>query len=161
MWRLFLKLDSDKYPMRNYGDMAFRIYGAWPRHVVNILQSLQLLFNVSIVILSNGMALSQMSKFKLCFSVCCLIFPLVGMIGGQIRTLRNLGQFGHLNMWINVFVMITVMVVAGRSDPNYAAAFGTFGTPKGPIVHSGWTPEGTKFINQLNAAMQMVYAYGT
>ncbi|TVY81550.1 hypothetical protein LSUE1_G003377 [Lachnellula suecica] len=51
------------------------------------------------------------------------------------------------------------MVIAGRSDPNYAAALGTFGTPKGPVVHSSCTPEGTKFINQLNPAMQMVYAY--
>lgn len=101
-----------------------------------------------------------MSKFKLCFSVCCLIFPLAGMIGGQIRTLRKLGQFGHLNVWINVFVMITVMVVAGRSDPNYVAALSTYGIPEGPIVHSGWTPGGTQFINQLNAAMRMVYAYG-
>lgn len=160
VWKSFLKLDSDKYPMRTYGDLAFRIYGVWPRHVVNVLQSVQLLFNVSVIILSNGLALSQMTKFRLCFSVCCLIFPLVGMIGGQIRTLSKLGQFGHLNIWINIFVMIAVMVVAGRSDPNYEAALGTFGIPKGPIVHSSWTPKGTQFINQLNAVMQMVYAYG-
>ena len=40
--------------MKNYGDLAFRIYGTIPRYTVNILQSIQLLCQVGLIIISNG-----------------------------------------------------------------------------------------------------------
>lgn len=54
----------------------------------NILQSIQLIFNVGIIILGNGQGLSQIAKFRLCFSVCMVVWTLAGMIIGQIRTLQ-------------------------------------------------------------------------
>ena len=46
LWRLFVRLDSLKYPLKTYGDMAERIFGKIARHVCTVLQSLQLLVNV-------------------------------------------------------------------------------------------------------------------
>jgi len=74
---------------------SFRVYGPVMRHLVNFLQSIQLLFNVGIIIVANGQALSQVSKFKLCYAVCCLIFALVGFLIGQVRTLQKYGWFAN------------------------------------------------------------------
>lgn len=46
LWRLFVRLDSERYPLRSYGDMAERLFGRTARHVVNVLQSIQLVVNV-------------------------------------------------------------------------------------------------------------------
>lgn len=61
LWKIFVGLDSTRYPMRNYGDMAFRIYGAWARILVNVLQSFQFFLNVTLLIESNGQGLAQMA----------------------------------------------------------------------------------------------------
>jgi hypothetical protein len=160
IWRMFLRLDSDRYPMRTFGDLGFRIYGVWTRHGMNLLQSIQLLFNVGVIIIFNGYALSQMSKFKLCFSICVFIWPVVGMIVGQIRTLQKFGFLANFAIWINVSVIFITMGVAAHSAPNYVASLAQFGTPQGPIVHTVWIPAGSTFNTQLGAAMQIVYAYG-
>lgn len=46
LWTQFTKLDSDKYPIRSYGDLAHRLFGTWARHSVSLLESLQLIVNV-------------------------------------------------------------------------------------------------------------------
>ena len=46
LWKLFCWLDSDRYPIKTYSDLAERICGKWFRHLCTILQSLQLIFNV-------------------------------------------------------------------------------------------------------------------
>ncbi|TGO20543.1 hypothetical protein BPAE_0287g00120 [Botrytis paeoniae] len=91
LYYMFLGLDSHQYPLRTYGDIAFRVYGAPVRHTVNILQSIQLLFNVGVIVVGNGQALSQVSKFKLCYAICCLVFALAGFFLGQVRTLQKFG----------------------------------------------------------------------
>jgi hypothetical protein len=100
---MFLALESDNYPMKTFGDMGFRIYGKETRHGMNILQSIQLLFNVGVIIIGNGQALSQMSKYKLCFSICCLIWPLVGFVMGQIRTLAKFGRIANFAICTYIF----------------------------------------------------------
>ena len=50
LWYMYLKLDSEKYPVHNYGDLTERIYGRIARHGINVLQSIQLLFNVAVII---------------------------------------------------------------------------------------------------------------
>lgn len=64
LWFLFLKMDSDRYPVRTYSDIAERIFGRWAAYVVSILQSVQLIVNVGTLCLSNGQSLSQISKGK-------------------------------------------------------------------------------------------------
>jgi hypothetical protein len=160
IWRMFLKLDSDRYPMRTFGDLGFRIYGTYTRHGMNILQSVQLLFNVGVIIIVNGQSLSQMSKSKLCFSICVFIWPLVGMLVGQIRSLQKFGYIANFAIWMNILVIFMTMGVAAHSAPNYVASLASFGTPQGPIEHTVWIPSGSDFNSQLGAAMQIVYAFG-
>lgn len=69
LWHAFLGLDSHEFPMKNYGDLAFRLYGSTARHVVNVLQALALLLVLGQITIQQGQALSQMSKFRLCYAV--------------------------------------------------------------------------------------------
>lgn len=156
IWRMFLKLDSDKYPMRTFGDLRYRIYGTNTRHGMNILQSIQLLFNVGVIVIVNGQSLAQMAKYKICFSAAVIIWPVVGAIVGQIRKLSQFGYIASFSIWINFLVIIMCMAVAARTLPNYAVSFST----PAPVVHTIWNPPGSTFISEVNAAMQIVYAYG-
>src|SRR5947209_2554370 len=97
-------LDSHEFPLRTYGDLAFRLYGPAMRHLINILQSIQLIFNVGIIIISNGQALSQISQFRLCYAICCLIWALAGFIIGQVRTLQKYGWLANCAIWLNILV---------------------------------------------------------
>ena len=120
LWRLFVRLDSYKYPIRTYSDLADRIFGRWFKNMTTVLQTLQLIFNVGFatdllirsspaffslqvgtICLSNAQSLEQITNnHRFCFSVAILIWPLIGMVIGQIRTLK---QFGWL---ANSFVFI-------------------------------------------------------
>jgi Transmembrane amino acid transporter protein len=162
--------------MRTYGDIAFRIYGTPMRHTVNILQSIQLLFNVGVIIVSNGQALSQVTKFKLCYAVCCLVFALTGFFIGQVRTLQKYGWLANAAIWINVFVIIETMAIVPHEGPLYAAVQASAGEALGgdlvtqsnngtgpfpPVIHfAGLPPDSRGFTGALNGLMQAVYAYG-
>jgi hypothetical protein len=156
--------------MRTYGDIAFRVYGTPMRHLVNLLQSIQLIFNVGIIIVGNGQALSQVAKFKLCYAICCLVFALSGFVIGQVRTLQKYGWLANAAIWMNVFIIITSMGVASKTGPNYPAIDAMAGTALGgdlvnpsangtypPIVHfSGLPPSTTGFTGAINGLMQAV-----
>jgi hypothetical protein len=156
LWWMFLKLDSERYPVRSFGDLGQRIYGRWFRHVCNILQSLQLVINVGIIILGNGQGLSQMVKFKLCFSVCNVVWTLAGMILGQIRTLQKFGLVANLSIWMNIIVLIMTMAFVANSPPNYLAS--PFGQYAGPVMTQAINLQ--PFQSQLNGIMQIVFSYG-
>ena len=89
VWRVFLGVDSYEFPARNYGDLAFRVLGTPARHVTNFIQALALLLLLGSVTILFGLNISQMSKFRLCYIVCPLIFAATGCFLSQIRTLRN------------------------------------------------------------------------
>lgn len=91
LWKCYLGLDSHEFPLKNYGDLAFRIYGTTFRHCVNVLQVLALILILGQITIQQGQGLSQVSKFKLCYAVCPVIFIAVGFFIGQVRTLRNYG----------------------------------------------------------------------
>ncbi|KAF7886288.1 hypothetical protein EAF00_010391 [Botryotinia globosa] len=174
LYYMFLGLDSHQYPLRTYGDIAFRVYGAPVRHAVNILQSIQLLFNVGVIVVGNGQALSQVSKFKLCYAVCCLVFALAGFFLGQVRTLQKFGWLANAAIWMNVFIIVCSMVVISHSAPNYLAVDAAAGTALGgalvtpddagnfpPVATFGNLPPSTAgFTGAVNGLMQAVYAYG-
>ena len=111
LWKIFIGMDSTRYPMRNYGDVAFRIFGPTARIVVNVLQSFQFFLNICLLIESNGQGLAQMAKGKsgngyLCFIVAEVIFMLLGFVFGQIRTLQRLSWLANIAIWLNVVVII-------------------------------------------------------
>jgi hypothetical protein len=136
LWHLFLMLDSTRYPMKTYGDFAFRIYGTVARHLMNILQTIQLIFNVGIIVISNGQGVYQINS-NICYIACCIIWVALGMILGQIRTLQKFGWVANLAIWLNIVVLITTMAVVTHTPPNYAMSEDTNQIPKGDgIVHT-------------------------
>ncbi|KAI0925331.1 hypothetical protein AcV7_005602 [Taiwanofungus camphoratus] len=158
LWWLFLKLDSDTFPVKTYADLTERIYGRAARHVVNVLQSLQLIINVGTICLSNGQSLSQIAKGNLCFAVCIVIWAIVGMVIGQIRTLKNYGWLANSAVWLNLLIIFISMGFVAHSPPNYAAAEAAYGITQGPIKKAAFV--GLPLASKVNGIMNMVFAYG-
>lgn len=161
--------------MKNYGDIGLRLYGSWFRHIINFLQAVQLTISVGVLVISNGLSISQVSKFKLCYVVCCLIWAVVGFFLGQIRTLNKLGLLANFAVVINLLIMFISMGVMAHSEPNYIAAqAGSAGAALGgtsvapfangtypPIQRYGGVPPSTNgFVGSINGLMNGVYAYG-
>ncbi|KAJ5083595.1 hypothetical protein N7456_013022 [Penicillium angulare] len=166
LWRMFTGLDSTRFPMRNYGDLAFRVFGNWARIGVNVLQSFQFFLNVSLLIESNGQGLAQMvagvnnTGGFLCFIAAEVIFMVIGFVLGQIRTLQRLSWLANLAIWGNVIVIIMTMVVVYKYPPNYDAVKTSYGIEKGPIVTSATWPTGLDLNDKVTAMMNAVFAYG-
>lgn len=75
LWQMFIGLDSTRYPLRNYGDMAFRVFGKWARLLVNSLQTFQFFLMVALITESNGQSLAQMAAGKNGTGfLCCTCF---------------------------------------------------------------------------------------
>lgn len=125
--------------------------------------------------MSNGEALSQAVKFKLCFAICCLIWTLAGFFFGQVRTLQKFGWLANAAVWINVVCMIVTMGAAAHTAPNYLGAASSAGatldgglsvTPDQntgvfpPVQHSAGLPPSNNFAGTVNGAMQAVFSYG-
>lgn len=165
LWWQFLGLDSDKYPVKNYGDLAFRIYGNWFRYIVNILQSCQFFLGVTLLIVVNGQGIAQLSQGPngskaLCFTACLIIFTVAGFVVGQIRTMQKFGYIANIAVWMNLFVIFMTMGIVANSSPNYEAVFASYQIPQGPIKTSGGVPDGLTFVDNINGLMQAVYSYG-
>ncbi|KAJ5723155.1 hypothetical protein N7488_001190 [Penicillium malachiteum] len=178
LWDTFLGLDSYQFPLRSFGDMGFRLYGPWMRHLFNFLQSVQLLLNVGLIVISNGEALSQAAKFKLCYIICCLIWALVGFFLGQIRTLQKFGWLANAAVWLNLLCMFVTMGGGAHTPPNYTAYTETAGytigngssviptqLANGTLVYpavktTGGIPDAGDFTATVSGAMQAVFAYG-
>ncbi|KAK5723143.1 hypothetical protein LTR17_013938 [Elasticomyces elasticus] len=163
--RMFVGLDSTRYLLRNYGDLAFRIFGNWARTIMNVLQSFRFFLNVALIIESNGAALSQMSAGKsqagfLCSVLAEAMFTICGFILGQIRTLQKLSWLSNLAIWLNVNANIMTMVVVYYYAPNYEAALTSFKILEGPTVTSANWPANFELKDRINDLMNCVFAYG-
>jgi amino acid transporter len=129
---------------------------------------------VSLITISNGLALSIITKFKLCYVVCVIILVVTGMLLGQIRTLQKFSWLANIAVFMNVFIMILTMIVAAHSDPNYNAAgvlsagaslmdgsIDQLPNGKWPAVkHYNNIPPTGSFVAALNGIMNTVFAYG-
>ncbi|KXL49116.1 hypothetical protein M433DRAFT_7937 [Acidomyces richmondensis BFW] len=172
LWDCFMGMDSFEFPVKAFGDLAFRIYGPFCRYLINILQAIQLLCNVGAIIISNGQALSEASKFKLCYAICCLVWALAGFIFGQIRTLQRFTILANLAVFINLAIIFVTMAGAADYPPRYSSVGNSAGSTiypnlvsqvqQGiypPVKQSGGLPT-TNFAASLNGAMQAVYSFG-
>ncbi|GAA95231.1 hypothetical protein E5Q_01887 [Mixia osmundae IAM 14324] len=162
IWHMFLGLDSLQYPMRTFGDLCGRVLGRPARHMSNFLQAAQLITNVAIITLGNGQGLSQVSKFKLCFVVCNVLWMASGMILGQVRTLKKFGWLATLAIYMNLLVIIITMGVVCHQVPNYGAnGESQYQNPDG-----SWMPVQTflevsqPFEGKLVGILQVVFSYG-
>lgn len=162
LWKDFLLLDSIKYPLRNYGDIVGRIFGAKTRYAIDFFQSVQLFCNVAVIILGNGQGLSQIAKGKGCYTVLIFVWAVAGAIIGQIKSLAKFGFLANAAIWMNVFVIIATMACVAKFAPNFVAALESNGVEKGAVITkvviSGAGK--TMFQAQLNACMNIVYSYG-
>ncbi|EJD50784.1 hypothetical protein AURDEDRAFT_135147 [Auricularia subglabra TFB-10046 SS5] len=160
LWHLFVKLDSDRYPIRTYGDLAERIFGRWARRFCTVLQSIQLILNVGLLCLLSGQSLSQVSNAKLCFSVCVVIFVIVGVAIGQIRTLKDFTNLANGAVWLNLLIIFLSMGIVAHSAPNIASAIATYGEGRasGPVQTAAFVS--LPLFDKVNGIMNMVLAYG-
>lgn len=105
LWKMFLGTDSDRFPVHNYADLMVRLVGPGFGYLVHVFQALQLILGLVYLILVNGQAISQISQTTpgengLCFIVCVLIFALVGMVAGQVRTLQRFAWAANFSIFI-------------------------------------------------------------
>ncbi|KIK59098.1 hypothetical protein GYMLUDRAFT_44836 [Collybiopsis luxurians FD-317 M1] len=159
LWRLFCRLDSHEFPIKTYGDLAERCLGKEFKHLCTALQSLQLIINVGVICLSNGQSLEQLAaNHDFCFSIEVLIWALVGMFLGQIRSLQKYGFFANSAVWLNLTIIFTSMGFVAHSPPNFAAAKAAFGLDPAPVQTAKFTT--LPLFDKVNGIMQMVFAYG-
>ncbi|KAH8690322.1 transmembrane amino acid transporter protein-domain-containing protein [Talaromyces proteolyticus] len=171
VWRVFMGLDSHQFPVRNYGDIAFRSCGQTIRYITNIMQAIALLLLVGQVTIQFGENISQVSKFRLCYAVCPVIFVCVGFLVSQIRTLKSFGWIANLSVWVNLLVIFISMGVIANSLPNYEiSTLGSAGSAVDPdtitpvngvypaIMHyNGLPPNG--LVGSINGLLSAVLAY--
>lgn len=172
IWRVFLGVDSYEFPARNYGDLGFRTWGTLARYITNIMQALGLLLLLGQVTIQFGENISQVSKFKLCYVVCPILFVIVGFFLTQIRTLKSYGWVANLAVWLNLLVIFITMGVIANSPPNYAiSVLGSAGSAVDPdtikpddngvyppVIHyNNLPPNG--LVGSINGLLSGVLAY--
>nr|GAT43606.1 predicted protein [Mycena chlorophos] len=154
LWRLYIRLDSNRYPIRSYGDIMHRIYGTTARRIANVMQSIQLIIVVGIICLANGQSVSQIAKGHICFSLAIIIWAIFGCVIGQIRTLRNYGWLANVAVWINLLIIFTAMGFVSHSPPNFSAAQSSLGVSPGPVVTEKFAK--VPLFDQVNGIMNML-----
>ncbi|KAJ3496480.1 hypothetical protein NLG97_g2627 [Lecanicillium saksenae] len=171
IYRMYLGMDSYQFPVKNYGDLGYRTMGPFGRHIANVSQALSLVMLVGQITLQFGLNISQVSKFRLCYAVCPVIFACVGFFLTQIRTLKSYGWIANTAVWLNVFILIMTVGVIASSPPNYAiSTLGSAGSAVDPstikpvdgvyppIMHYNSAPTGG-LVGSINGMMTGVLAY--
>ncbi|KAI1195713.1 transmembrane amino acid transporter protein-domain-containing protein [Nemania serpens] len=138
IWKIFMGVDSHEFPARNYGDLAFRTWGTTARHVVNVLQAIALLLLLGQVTILFGQNISEISKYRLCYIICPLIFVIVGFFLTQIRSLRSFGWIANFGFWLNILAIFISMGATAHNPPNYSIA--VLGSVGGSIDKASITP---------------------
>ncbi|OAA78805.1 Transmembrane amino acid transporter family protein [Akanthomyces lecanii RCEF 1005] len=167
LWKIFITLDSSRYPMLSYGDIFFRIFGPKTRHFINVAQSLQQFCTVMVLIFSKGRIISLLAGPNLCFIVCMIIIMLIGIVGGSIRSLQRLGWICNLSVWFNMISFISIMVAAAKFEVYYPPIFGSTILPKEKLpvkkfvglVPDAYQQQAHGFAGIFNGVDNMVYAY--
>ena len=172
IYHVYLGIDSYEFPARNYGDLGFRTWGTIARHTTNILQALGLLLILGQVTIQFGENISQVSKFRLCYAVCPVLFVCAGFFLTQIRTLKAYGWVANLAVWLNLLVIFITMGVMAHSPPNYPISkLGSSGSAVDPdtvkpdaagnypsIIHYGGLPPNS-LVGSINGLLSGVLAY--
>ncbi|KAJ5917419.1 hypothetical protein N7466_010973 [Penicillium verhagenii] len=173
IWRTFLGLDSSRFPVLSFGDPYFRLFGPGARHFINITQSLQMFLTVAVVLLGQTYLIAQLAgSVNLCFIACGIIGLVVSIASGYMRSLKHLGWFCNLSVWINVISFIIICVAAAKYGPDPTAAVTSGILPKSwatdpvPVKTFVGTPpaeyqqtDSNLFAAQFNGINSMVYAY--
>lgn len=125
IWRTFLGLDSSRYPVLNFGDLYFRIYGPKARHLINGLQAFQMICSVAVILIGNSQKLSQLLHGKVCYMVVVLICLVIGVLSAFLRYLKHISWICVLGLCINVTNFVIIMVAASKHGPDPKVALQT------------------------------------
>ncbi|RSH93075.1 hypothetical protein EHS25_007428 [Saitozyma podzolica] len=159
IWRMYMRMDSERFPVKCYADIGERTFGKVVRHIFNILQSLQILFNVGILLIGNGQTLASLINYQFCYIALIVFFTILGMVFGQVRSLRNFAWFANLNIWINILVMVMTMVGVAKYLPVPSQSGHT--DLSDPIQVTGWVPGYTAgWYAQVTGVQLAVFSYG-
>lgn len=162
LWWLYVKLDSDRFPVKSYSDITERIVGRAPRIFVTWLVFVHMIVNIATTSLGSAQSLVQVvqatSSRTLCFIVAIIIWILVGIVLNQIRTLKRYGWLASSAIWLNLLVIFLSVGFVAHSPPNYSAAKAAYGISAGPISRPAFASY--PFFERINGVMNIVYAYG-
>lgn len=167
IWKMFLGLDSSRFPLVSYGDLYLRIYGPKTRHFINMAQSLCQFMTVAVLILGCGTTIAQLSNDGICFIACMIITMVIGMILGLVRSLQRLGWICNLSVWLNIVSFIMILYACSHALPDYEAVtkstlikdIGPIKTFAGPPP-SEYQQQAPGFAGQFNGVNSMVYSWG-
>ncbi|KAF2100592.1 oligopeptide transporter protein [Rhizodiscina lignyota] len=158
LWWLYVKLDSDRFPVKSYSDITDRVAGRYFRLFVTWLLTMHRIVNVGTTSLGAAQSLVQITNGKPCFVVAIIIWILVGMVLNQIRSLHRFSWIASIAIWLNILVIFLSVGFIAHSPPNYASALAAYGIPKGPVVRQTFATY--PFFERINGVMNIVYAYG-
>ena len=109
IWKVFLALDSSRFPMLSFGDPFFRLFGPKTRNFINITQAFQMWCSVCVVLMGNSQILSQLAKAKVCYIAIVIINMVIGIISGSMRSLKHLGFLCNFAVWFNIVSFIIIV----------------------------------------------------
>ncbi|KAK4547885.1 hypothetical protein LTR36_010604 [Oleoguttula mirabilis] len=158
LWWLYVKLDSDRFPVKSYSDITERTAGKPMRFLVTWLVFIHMIVNVATTSLSAAQSLYQLARGHICFVVAIVVWILVGCILNQIRTLKRYSWLASSAIWLNILVILLSVGFIAHSPPNYASAKAAYGISAGPIVKQAFATY--PFYERINGVMNIVYAYG-
>ncbi|SCU91285.1 LANO_0D11254g1_1 [Lachancea nothofagi CBS 11611] len=170
--RCYCKVDSNNYPIRTFSDLAGRIVAPWFKYPFAILQFIQMILNCGVLLLGTAQAVSQMQIVTrghdgLCFTVDILVWGILCMILGQIKSLGKFAYIANSAVWMNIAICIITMVGVAVGGPYYGIfqqygqgppyfKTGTFDPL--PIVQYAVAP-GT-ISDRISGMNNMVFAWG-
>ncbi|KAJ8610950.1 hypothetical protein MRB53_038254 [Persea americana] len=165
LWKVFLGLDSSRYPMVSYGDTFFRVYGTYSRHFINFSQALEQFLTVAVLILANAQLIAQINGEHICFIVTMVIAMAVGLVLGSVRSLQRLGWICNLSVWLNVATFLMILVACSHYGVDWQAATASTLLPKSlqPIKTFGGIPpdayqqQAPGFAGEFNGINSMRY----
>ncbi len=162
IWKLYLSKDSSKYPVVCYADLGERVFGRVIRHIFNVFQSLQLLFNVALLINGNAQTLVIVvnSHPGFCFIGAAAVWFAVGAVGGQVRSLKNFAWFANWNIWLNIATMIMTIYGCAHYAPVPQRSYHT--NLDQPVITTAWVPpySARSWYKQVQGVQLAVFAYG-
>lgn len=166
---LYLRVDSDRMPVRSFGGLVHRIWGFYGRLVTDFFFIVQLIFQCGLLLLTNAQSLNLIidgsstlpngqPRHHLCFTVMVVVFMIINIIFSFIKSLKPIARMGTVSLYLAIISVIIITVFIYISPPNYAAAQTAFGTPKGPVHTAAFVA--LPLTAKVNGIMNMVYAFG-
>jgi hypothetical protein len=166
---LYLRTDSDKMPVRNYGYLVQRLWGFKGKCVVDFFFIVQLIFQCGELLLTNAQSIALIvdgaatnadgtPKHHLCFTVWVVIFLIINLCFSPIRSLKTISWASALSLALAIIAVIVTTVPIFQYGPNYEQAKAAYGIGPGPVIAGAFVSQ--PLSGKVNGIMNMVYAYG-